>query len=185
MKRILGAILSGGGAVRFGSDKLLADVGGEPLIERVIARLIPQVADIVFLGRSYGDWPAIPDRPTPHLGPLGGLNAALHFAAEHNFDAVLLVPGDAPELPSDLVAQLNDSPDTMPPVYVSDSPVTGLWPASLAPILDAYLAAGKRRAMAAFGDHVGAVAVALTQPIININTPEEYASYLTQNRRND
>ena len=68
MTRVLGAILSGGGAARFGSDKLLADVGGEPLIARVVARLSGQVAEVVLLGRPYADLTAIPDRPAPDLG---------------------------------------------------------------------------------------------------------------------
>lgn len=173
MTRVLGAILSGGGAARFGGDKLLADVGGEPLIERVISRISPQVAEVVLLGRSYAALTALPDRPASDLGPLGGLNAALHYAVECGFDAVLIVPGDAPDLPVDLAAQLGAAP-----AYANDSPVTGLWPAQLAPILDAYLAAGSKRAVAAFGDHIGAVAVTLPQPIVNINTPEDYAAFL-------
>ena len=175
MTRVLGAILSGGGAARFGSDKLLADVGGEPLIARVVARLSGQVAEVVLLGRPYADLTALPDRPAPDLGPLGGLNAAMHYAVEHGFDAVLMVPGDAPDLPIDLAAALGEAP-----AYASDSPVTGLWPALLAPILDAWLAAGNKRAVAAFGDHVGARAVALPRPIVNINTPEDYAAYLNR-----
>jgi molybdenum cofactor guanylyltransferase len=175
MTRILGAILSGGGAARFGSDKLLVDVGGGPLIERVIARLSPQVTEVILLGRPYADWPALPDRPKPDLGPLGGLNAALHYAVEHSFDAVLMVPGDAPDLPMDLVVQLGEGP-----CYASDSPVTGLWPANLSLVLDAYLAGDNKRAVAAFGDHVGAVAVTLPQPIVNINTPEDYAAFLAR-----
>ncbi len=173
MMRILGAILSGGGAIRFGGDKLLVEVDGAPLIERVIDRLSPQVAAVVLLGRAYSDLLTLHDRPEPHLGPLGGLNAALHHAAEQGFDAVLMVPGDAPDLPTDLIAQLGDAP-----CYARDSPVTGLWPTALAPVLDSYLAGENKRAVAAFGDHVGARVAALAQPIVNINTPEEYAAYL-------
>lgn len=171
--RVLGAVLSGGGATRFGGDKLLAEVEGAPLIVRAIARLSPQVEAMVLLGRPYGGLAALPDRPAPDLGPLGGLNASLHHALDKGFDAVLMAPGDAPDLPSDLLAQLGEAP-----AYAKDSPVTGLWPAALAPALDAYLASGAKRAVAAFGDHVGARAVTLSQPIVNINTPEEYAAYL-------
>ncbi len=180
MTRVLGAILSGGGAVRFGSDKLLAEVGGEPLIQRVIARLSQQVAEVVLLGRAYAALPALSDRPAPDLGPLGGLNAALHYAVENVFDAVLMVPGDAPDLPMDLVEQLGGVRAFAPPVYASDSPVTGLWPSLLAPVLDAYLEGDNKHAMAAFGDHIGAVAVTLPQPIVNINTPEDYAAFLAR-----
>lgn len=170
--RVLGAVLSGGRASRFGGDKLVADVAGATLIECAIAHLSPQVAAVVLLGRAYGDLPALPDRPAPDYGPLGGLNAALHYAVAQGFDAVLMVPGDAPDLPSDLLAQLGEAP-----CYAKDSPVTGLWPATLAPMLDAYLGSGAKRAVAAFGDHVGAQAVTLSQPIVNINTPEDYARY--------
>jgi molybdenum cofactor guanylyltransferase len=173
MTKILGAILSGGGAVRFGSDKLLADMGGVPLIAHVIARLTPQVDEVVLVGRGYAGLSSLPDRPVADIGPLGGLNSALHYAKERGFDAVLMVPGDAPDLPYDLAAMFGDWP-----AYASDSPVTGLWPSTLAPVLDAWLATENKRAVAAFGDSVSARAVAMPKPIVNINTRQDYAAFL-------
>ena len=173
MTRILGAILSGGASSRFGGDKLMADVAGMPLIEHVTAQLSPQVAMVVLLGRGYGGLAYLPDRPAPNLGPLGGLNSAVHFAIEHEFDAVLMVPGDTVNLPMDLTDALGEGP-----AYVSDSPVTGIWPASLAPKLELWLAEGRTRSVAAFGDHIDARAVTLDKPVVNINTRRDYEIYL-------
>ena len=172
MTRILGAILAGGASRRFGSDKLLAQIDGKPLIEHVVSRLTGQVSDIVILGRSYNNLPVLKDKPTSGLGPLGGLNAALHHARAHRFDAVLLVPGDAPDLPLNLAERLNPMP-----AYLVDSPVTGLWPTHLTSELNSWLAADKKRAVTAFGDYVGAHGIKSTQPMANINTPQDYEDY--------
>lgn len=172
MIRILGAILTGGKSRRFGSDKLLAKVDGLALIDHVVARLTGQVSDIVLLGQCYSNLVTLPDRPTSGFGPLGGLNAALHHAAEYGFDAVLMVPGDAPDLPLNLAECLSPMP-----AFVAGSPVTGFWPKHLAPILDAWLAAGNQYAVAAFCDHVGANAIHFVQPMANINTPQDHDNF--------
>lgn len=151
----------------------MADVGGIPLIEHVIACLSPQVAEVVLLGRGYAGLGYLADRPAPKLGPLGGLNSALHFAMEHGFEMVLMVPGDAVNLPMDLVKTLGEGP-----AFASDSPVTGLWPSSLAQKLELWLAEGRKRSVAAFGEHIGASVVTLAKPIVNINTRQDYKSLM-------
>ena len=52
---ILGAVIAGGRSTRFGSDKALALIGGERLIDRTIAALDPQVDRLVVCGRK---WPS-------------------------------------------------------------------------------------------------------------------------------
>src|SRR3990167_7470371 len=87
--RVLGAILAGGKAQRFGSDKAHALWRGERLIDRFAAALGPQCEDLVVCGREEPGFTSLPDRPEAGLGPLGGLNAALHHARDNGFDAVL------------------------------------------------------------------------------------------------
>jgi len=164
--RLLGAICAGGQSRRFGSDKALALVNGQPLIDHVIARLAPQCTAQVIVGRTHGGWPVLADRPTGGAGPLAALNAALHHAAEQGFDAVLTAPCDVPDLPLNLVAML------MPgPAVLADQPVIGLWPTALGPQLDAWLAAGGR-AVRGFADHVGARQVS-GPALRNINRPAD------------
>src|SRR5579872_4815856 len=100
--RILGAVLAGGRSSRFGSDKAAALIDGRPMLEWVIDALAPQVDDVIICGRASPGRISVAYRPRPDLGPLGGLNAALHHAAANGFDAVLSVPCDTPRLPADL-----------------------------------------------------------------------------------
>lgn len=158
----LGAILAGGAASRFGADKALAEIGGVALIEHARAALAPHVDRIIVVGRD------IPDRPAPGLGPLGGLCAALHHATDGE---VLTVPCDVPFPPATLFAALQG-----PPVICGDHPVFGLWPATLAPILDEWLATGHNRSIRAFAEAVGARSVAIAEPIRDIDTPGDLSA---------
>ncbi|UZK64804.1 molybdenum cofactor guanylyltransferase [Sphingomonas sp. M1-B02] len=138
--RILGAILAGGRSRRFGSDKALAVVDDAMLIDRVHAALMPQVEARVICGRSWRDWPSLVDRPEPGLGPLGGLNAALHHALDQGMDGVLSVAVDIDPLPADLRVRLaGDRPRTLLRQHA-----LGYWPAALAPALDRHMASGAR-----------------------------------------
>lgn len=137
--RVLGAIIAGGKSRRFGSDKAAAPVDGVPMIERVHAALAEQVDAVVLCGRHWGGMQAIPDRPGPDLGPLGGLNAALHFAAAGGFEIVLSVPVDTLPLPADLLDRLGPGPAAFAEQYL-----IGTWPASLADRLEAHVASAPR-----------------------------------------
>jgi molybdenum cofactor guanylyltransferase len=171
MTRLLGAVLAGGAARRFGGDKALADAGGCSLIDRVIAALAPQCDALVIVGRVHGDWPTLPDRPGAGQGPLAALNAALHHGAAQGYDAVLSAPCDVPDVPDDLAAQLGPAP-----AVVADQPVIGLWPTALAAALDAWLAAGER-SVHRFAAGVGARRTLLSSPLANINSPSDLAQW--------
>lgn len=167
--RLLGAVLAGGQARRFGGDKALADVGGQTMIDAVIARLAPPCAAMVVVGRAHADWPVLADRLAGGAGPLAALSAALHHAAATGFDAVLSAPCDVPDLPHDLVQRLGEGP-----AVVAGQPVVGLWPARLAAPLDAWLATGER-SVRGFAAAVGARAIAL--PLANINSAADLAAW--------
>lgn len=162
--RLLGAVLAGGRSTRFGSDKALALLDERPLIEHAIAALATRTEAVIVCGRTWSDW--VPDRPAPGLGPLGGINAALHVAAERGFDAVLTVPCDLPELP----------PLPEGPFHALEAPVIGCWPANLAARLDAWLATGEDRSVWGWARHAGVPAVSIG-PIANFNTPEDLAAF--------
>lgn len=74
------------------------------------------------------------------LGPLGGLNAALHFAAANGFDSVLSTPVDVAPLPSDLLGRLR----CPGPAHFFNQHAVGCWPASLYKELADHLARGNR-----------------------------------------
>lgn len=166
--RLLGAVLAGGRSTRFGSDKALALLDGKPLIEHAIDALAAQADAVIVCGREGG----IPDRPAPDLGPLGGINAALHAAAEQQFDAVLTCPCDLPLLPPGLGGLLAGGG------YVEAMPVIGLWPAALAPVLDAYLAECEDRSVRGWARAAGVSPVRLDGTLPNFNTPAALAAFM-------
>jgi molybdopterin-guanine dinucleotide biosynthesis protein A len=169
MTRILGAVLAGGRSRRFGSDKAAALFDGTTLIDHAIAALVAQCDAVVVCGRDGPN--AIGDRPGPDLGPLGGLNGALHHAAANGFDAVVSVPCDMPILPHDLVARLQAAGTTS---FVTAAPVIGLWPARLASELDIHLAEGGDRSMWRWTARVAAMP-AIIDGLANVNTPNDLA----------
>jgi len=163
---ILGAVLAGGQSSRFGSDKALAALGGQTLLARAVASLEAQCDEVIVVGR--GD---VTDRPRAGLGPLGGINAALHHAASKNYAEVLTCGVDCGGLAPGTLAELAPAP-----AYAADQPVIGLWPASAAPALDAFLAADAKHSMRAFAEMIGARPVTLAASPANINTREDLAS---------
>jgi molybdopterin-guanine dinucleotide biosynthesis protein A len=163
---IMGAVLAGGASRRFGSDKALAPLNDRPLIDHVIAAMVPQCDALVVVGRCHDDWASLTDRPEGNEGPLAGLNAALHHAAASGYVSVLSAPCDMPELPTDLLRLLGAGPATL-----ADHPVVGLWPVSLAPVLDHWFVTGQR-SVRGFAAHAGARMV--SGPVLrNINFPAD------------
>ena len=104
--RVLGAVLAGGRSRRFGSDKAAALLDGRPLLDHVVEALAPQVDAVVVCGRRHASLPSLVDRLGPDLGPLGGLNAALHHAAAHGFELVLTAGCDMPGFRPNVLATL-------------------------------------------------------------------------------
>lgn len=169
MHTIMGAIIAGGASRRFGSDKAHATWQGRALIDHAAATLAPQVAELVVAGPRAGGWPAIADRPRG-AGPLGGLAAAIHAAAERNHAGVLCVPVDVHPLPADLVARLV-GPD---PAVFADQHLIGWWPAELAGALDGFVAGGGR-ALHEWIALSGARRVQDAPGLVNVNTPSDLA----------
>jgi len=166
----LGAILAGGAARRFGSDKAVAEWRGQRLIDHVRAALAPHCDAVLVCGQAGAD--AVPDRPEAGQGPLGGLNAALHAAADRGYRHVLVAPCDTPDLPVELLAALVASVSS---AFVAQLPVLGLWDTALAPVCDDYIRSGGRRSMRAWAEHVGAGAIHWPAPIANINSADDLA----------
>lgn len=172
MTRLLGAVIAGGQARRFGSDKALASWRGRPLVEHAADALRPFVDALVVCGRVHAGFVAVPDRPAPDMGPLGGINAALHHARASGYDAVLTVGCDTPLIPVALLGRLRDEAG---PAYAASLPVIGRWPAVLAGELDAFLAEDRKHAVRAWAAEVGAEAIDCGD-IPNVNRPDDLAA---------
>jgi molybdopterin-guanine dinucleotide biosynthesis protein A len=110
MDGVTGIVLAGGQGRRMGGvDKGLQPLHGEPMIAAVLARLAPQVDEILINANQNLDAYArfghrvVPDAIGGFAGPLAGLHAGLG-KAKHAL--VLTVPCDSPFLPADLLARL-------------------------------------------------------------------------------
>jgi molybdenum cofactor guanylyltransferase len=173
-RKVLGAILAGGQAKRFGSDKALAIIGGHTMIETICDALSTQVDDLVICGRRMPDRASLGDRPRPNLGPLGGLCAALHHAQTMGYDAVLSVGSDIVPIPSQLRVWLEQKcEDNTRPTVVAGQHLLGLWPGHISKALDIHLENSGDRSMHAWIAICGAVSVAVPVDLTNINTRAE------------
>lgn len=172
MSRLLGVVLAGGQARRFGSDKALATVDGVALLDHAVRALQPITDDIALVGRDSPNHVSIADWPVAGLGPLGGLCGALRHARDCQFDAVLTLPCDTPSLPAGL---LGDLAGRRVASFVADTPVIGLWPSALANPLSDYLESGGNRAVRAWAEEIGAEALDGWPAIPNVNWPDDLA----------
>ena len=170
LTRLLGAILAGGQARRFGSDKAHALFEGARLIDRVAEALAAQCEAVVVCGREEMGFACLPDWPEAGLGPLGGLAAALRHAGAGGFTHVLSAGVDAPDLPHDLAASLAG----VGAAIVESQPVVGLWPVSDLPVLEAFLSGGGR-SLYRFADTTSARRIDLPHALMNVNRPEDLA----------
>jgi molybdopterin-guanine dinucleotide biosynthesis protein A len=82
--KVTGYVLAGGGSTRFGRDKALVEVGGTPMLKRMIEllRRVTKEVKIVAAANKYATFGAavVEDR-WPGEGPLGGIITALEDAA--------------------------------------------------------------------------------------------------------
>jgi molybdopterin-guanine dinucleotide biosynthesis protein A len=100
---VAGYVLAGGGSTRFGRDKALVEVGGTPMLERMIELLhrVMKTVKIVAVPSKYPAFGAemVEDR-WPGEGPLGGIITALEDAAKSpaKCEWTLIVSCDMPFL---------------------------------------------------------------------------------------
>ncbi|MBA4045553.1 MAG: molybdenum cofactor guanylyltransferase [Erythrobacter sp.] len=165
---LLGAILAGGQARRFGSDKAQALYEGARLIDRVAAALGAQCDAVVVCGREEPGFTCIPDWPEAGLGPLGGLAAAMRHAEAGGFTHLLSAGVDVPDLPHDLAHALAGEGAAI----IESQPVVGLWPVSALPALAAFLE-GDGRSLYRCADALGARRIDLPRALMNVNRPED------------
>jgi molybdenum cofactor guanylyltransferase len=167
--RLLGAVVAGGSATRFGADKAAALLDGKPLIEHAIDALAPQVETICIIGRRWKDWPSLPDFPGPGGGPLQGLCAALRYAEHEGFDAVLACGCDTLPIPSDLAVILGGNG----PAVIDGHWLFGFWPAQLAKRLEAHITRQSDHSLRSWIAVSDARCVPYATPLQNINTKRD------------
>ncbi len=183
---VAAVVLAGGGARRMGGqDKPLLDVGGMPILARVVATIRPDVHAIAISANgdparfaAFG-LPVLSDGAFQGEGPLAGVLAGLDWAATVGADALLTVPGDTPFVPAGLAAAL-----APPPACASSNGrahhLVALWPVACRGELRRVLSAPGRRDIARFAHAIAMRRVdfpaAKWDPFLNVNTPEDLAA---------
>jgi molybdopterin-guanine dinucleotide biosynthesis protein A len=191
---VVGVLLAGGLSRRMGGgDKTLREIGGRPLLDRVVERLRPQVAAMVVNANGdpgrFARWglPVAADVVPGFAGPLAGVLTGLDWAATHVPGAawVASVATDAPFLPRDLVARLADAVGREGADMACAAsggrhhPVFGLWPVRLREDLrHAMVEEGVRKVDAWTARYRLAVAewpARPADPFFNANRPDDLA----------
>jgi molybdopterin-guanine dinucleotide biosynthesis protein A len=183
MSPVSGIVLAGGLGRRMGGvDKGLQPLRGRPMVEHVLARLLPQVEEIIINANqnadTYGKFGhrVIADDIAGFAGPLAGLHAGLKAARN---PLVVTVPCDSPFLPLDLVLrlknELKENDLAVAKTGEQAHPVFALARKSVLPNLEAFLRNGGRKIDAWYSSLKYMEVLFDDQPdaFRNINTREE------------
>jgi molybdopterin-guanine dinucleotide biosynthesis protein A len=194
LPEVQAAILAGGQSRRMGKSKLFLDFRGNTFIAHLLAQLQQQVNNVMIAGapdpRQLTDLgvPVFADTKIDS-GPLAGIFTALsNMQHKPNMQRkwLLIAPCDNPLLPKDYAVHLLEAArlQSVPLVYVRKQgraqPLYALLQSTLLESLEAYLASGERKVLPWY-ESVGAVALDWDDAGLafdNLNTPDEYASFL-------
>jgi molybdopterin-guanine dinucleotide biosynthesis protein A len=193
--KIVGLLLAGGQSRRMGGgDKALRELAGVSLLDRVIARLRPQVKKLVLNANGdparFADYglPVVADSVPGFAGPLAGVLAGLDWAAAHAADCSHIVSAatDAPFLPRDLVARLAHGLEEAGADLACAAsggrshPVFGLWPVRLKEDLRRAVVEDGIRKVDLFTARYKLATVEFADrpvdPFFNANRPEDFAT---------
>ena len=191
---VAGLLLAGGQSRRMGGgDKCLLSLAGRPILDRIVARIRPQVGPMVL--NANGDpsrfagfaLPVVPDVVEGFAGPLAGVLTGLEWAQQNapGCEWVASFACDAPFVPTDLVARLaaavaDEGADMACAVSgARNHPVFGLWPVRLTGELRrAVVGEDVRKVDVWTGSYRLARAVFAVDPVdpfFNLNSPEDIA----------
>jgi len=183
---VTGIVLAGGQGRRMGGvDKGLQLLHGKPMVAAVLARLAPQVDEILINANQNLEAYArfghrvVPDAVGGFAGPLAGLHAGL---SEARHALVLTVPCDSPFLPPDLFfrlqKQIGEKDLAVARTGDQPHPVFALVRSSVLKNLENFLAGGGRKIDAWYGS-LKVIEVPFddeADAFRNINTREELDS---------
>jgi len=185
-QNIAGIVLAGGRSTRMGgSDKSGIELAGMSLLDRVIARLKPQVTVLGLNAASatdLADIDLVPDSIAGQPGPLAGIAAGLAWArTKPGITHLATAACDTPFLPLDLVERLVRADAkariALARTSMGPHPTFALWPVALAGSIESHLAEGGSRRLLDYAHRHGIVAVdfddAPFDPFFNVNTPQD------------
>ena len=198
MTEIPGVILAGGRSSRMGGgDKCLLELGGIPILDRVLARLRTQVRPIAINANGNADrfaaygLPVLADSIEGFPGPLAGVLAGMDWAYGTGVDRIVTVAADTPFFPEDLVPRLQAGaresglPLAMAVTRPAGSgrtvrhPTFGIWSLALRDDLRRSIQAGVRKVVEwtmPHGCERVEFPIGTFDPFFNVNTPDDMAT---------
>jgi molybdopterin-guanine dinucleotide biosynthesis protein A len=190
---LTGIVLAGGASQRMGRNKAFLDLGGRPLIARVIERLASVCAEVLIVAgdvEPYGELGVrlVEDR-FRGVGVLGGLHAGLEAAAH---ELTLAVGCDMPFLRPDLLRAFARWADGFDVAILRQGeqvePLHGAYRRTCLPAIETAIQASRRRIISFF-PHVRVRYVTPEEVIPfdtdlrsfrNVNTPQEWETARAQ-----
>lgn len=189
-RALAGVLLAGGLARRMGGgDKSLKTLGGLSILERIVAKIRPQVDYLMINANgdasrfaSYG-LPVRADVVGGHRGPLAGILTGMDWAADEHPECrhVLSFATDAPFLPDDLAERLHRAVEDGADLACAESngrahPVFGIWPVGLRDALRRAMVEEDMRTISSWTAryHIRHVSfdVDPVDPFFNVNKPD-------------
>jgi molybdopterin-guanine dinucleotide biosynthesis protein A len=184
---VAGMVVAGGRSTRFGGEKAVALLDGQPLLMRAVWRLQGACRAVAINARPDTETEALAraerlevlnDLPGDPDGPLAGVRAGLIWAEALGARALAVSPCDAPLLPEDLFVRLilaAGEGAAMAVTAEGRQPLCAVWPVGALPFLTEVLAGGAHPATWRTLEALGAVQVEFDAPeaFANVNTRED------------
>lgn len=187
MTDAMGFITAGGKSSRMGRDKAWLELGGQLMIERVIAALAPVTTSLAIIANTpeYSRFglPVFADSQ-PNVGPLEAIRTAL---ANARTSRVVLAGCDLPFLTTELFEFLLSIPSdhsAIVPVGIDGKlePLCAVYSQRVLPVVDDLIRSGKRKVSILF-DRIDTRLIPFDELsslpgarlfFENVNTPEDY-----------
>lgn len=183
-----GFVLVGGQSSRMGSDKALKTFRGTPLASRIAGQLANIAGQVSLVGdpRRYGHlgYPVVPDE-FPGRGPVGGVLTALHASrSTWNIITACDLPAVTSALFADMLGQIQSSSfECLVPVTPDgrEQVLCAIYRRDAAAGIEAAWVSGKTRLREAVRQlRTYYWPVSSAGWAVNLNTPQDWASYLGQ-----
>ena len=193
---VAGVVIAGGRSVRFGGEKAVATLSGEPLLMWAVRRLRQNCVAVAVnarpqtqaeaLARDNG-LPVLHDAAGDPLGPLAGVKVGLQWARDLGAQALAVSPCDVPLLPDDLFARLIVAADggaAMAETSEGVQPLCAVWPVSALERVTEALVGGRHPPTWALLEQCGArrVRFADAEAFTNVNTPGDLVALARRGR---
>ena len=184
---VLGMVIAGGRSQRFGSEKAVALLAGQPLLKWAVQRLADVCGEVAVNARPGTAAEALArtlqlevlhDAAGDPDGPLSGVKAGLAWARHRGAESLAVSPCDVPLLPVDVYPRLCAAAGTgaaMAETAEGRQPLCAVWPVRSLSQLESALAGGAHPPTWRMLEGLGAAKVMFDDPaaFANINTRED------------